>query len=202
VPKLDWWTSEAAGEKSVPLFDWEKVSASFLNPQYLGTINSEYETVKPTVEPAVEPTVLYPERWPTSEYLGQALQRRWRSELINQLVTFLQDKSHLFDAIAFRGMSGALIGPVLADRLDKKLIMVRKPTDGESHSRMTVEGEKADRYIIVDDFVSSGSTVRAIIQALVHAEFTDQKPIAVMAYLPHCGRSQTHVDDIPIWRTE
>ena len=42
---------------------------------------------------------------------------------IKALTLFGLDK---FDTIAFRGMSGALIGPILADALNKHLILVRK----------------------------------------------------------------------------
>lgn len=71
-----------------------------------------------------------------------------------------------FDTIAFRGMSGALIAPILALNLQKELILVRKPAD-DSHSWFKVEGNKdAQRYVIVDDFESSGKTKRTIIEAV------------------------------------
>lgn len=71
-----------------------------------------------------------------------------------------------FDTIAFRGMSGALIAPILALNLQKELILVRKPDD-DTHSWYKVEGNKsANRYVIVDDFESSGHTKRTIIEAV------------------------------------
>jgi adenine/guanine phosphoribosyltransferase-like PRPP-binding protein len=64
-----------------------------------------------------------------------------------------------FDSIAFRGMSGALIAPAVAVRLKKSLILVRKKKD-DSHGGRDVEGNKASRrYVIIDDFISSGDTV-------------------------------------------
>lgn len=70
-------------------------------------------------------------------------------------------RSHNFDTLAFRGMSGAFLGPALAARLNKQMILVRK-NDG-SHSPYLVEGNtNARRYIIVDDFVDSGETMTAI----------------------------------------
>lgn len=75
-------------------------------------------------------------------------------------------RDHDFDTIAFRGMSGALIAPALALELQKNLIMVRKPSD-KGHSCFKVEGNQdAKRYIIVDDFESSGDTKRIIIEAV------------------------------------
>ena len=71
------------------------------------------------------------------------------------------------EAIAFRGMSGALIASPVAVRLQKSLILVRKPNDG-SHSSYKVESCKVEpkNYVILDDFVSSGKTANAIIKAI------------------------------------
>ena len=69
------------------------------------------------------------------------------------------------DAIAFRGMSGALIAPAVSIRLGIPLIMVRK--EAKTHSAHSVEGYAlAKRYVIVDDLVASGKTVIAICEAI------------------------------------
>lgn len=72
----------------------------------------------------------------------------------------------VFDAIAFSGMSGALIAPSIAMRMNKSLIMVRKPSDN-THSQFRIEGDKsARRYIVLDDFISLGKTVRRIVEGV------------------------------------
>jgi len=69
-----------------------------------------------------------------------------------------------FDTIAFRGMSGALVAPIVARDLKKEIILVRKEK-GDNHSGYTVEGHiGAKKYVILDDFISSGATVREIIK--------------------------------------
>jgi adenine/guanine phosphoribosyltransferase-like PRPP-binding protein len=71
-----------------------------------------------------------------------------------------------FDAVAFRGMSGALIGPPVAVRMNKSMIMVRKDND-RSHSSHLVEGDRSvKRYIILDDFQSTGTTGAVIVRAV------------------------------------
>ena len=71
-------------------------------------------------------------------------------------------KYHDFEAIAFRGMSGALVSIPLALEMNKTLIMVRKPNT-DTHSSYPVEGDtKAKRYVIVDDFVASRATAKAV----------------------------------------
>lgn len=68
-----------------------------------------------------------------------------------------------FEAIAYRGNSGALVAPAVAARMGKRLIMSRKPGEN-SHSSSHIEGPKwALRYVIVDDFVSTGRTINTIV---------------------------------------
>lgn len=71
-----------------------------------------------------------------------------------------------FDTIAFCGMSGALVAPAVAVRLRKWMTLVRKPSDGLSHG-MRVEGAVQGRYMILDDFISEGDTVRRIQEAIL-----------------------------------
>jgi adenine/guanine phosphoribosyltransferase-like PRPP-binding protein len=71
-----------------------------------------------------------------------------------------------FDAIAFRGMSGAMVAPVLASRLNKSLILVRKE-DEVCHSSHNVEGAThPQRVAVVDDFVATGETLTAIVRGV------------------------------------
>lgn len=86
-----------------------------------------------------------------------------------------------FDAIAFTGLSGSVIAGAVASAMDKYLYCVRK--EGESkHSAYVVEGpETGLRYIIIDDFISSGSTVRRVMEKV--AAHTDNQAKCVGAYL-------------------
>ena len=101
-----------------------------------------------------------PEKYEHCGYLAQALQREEIDEAVGLCVETL--KGRKFDTIAFRGLSGALIAPIVAHILSKEIIVVRKKqTD---HSNHRVEGHlAAKRYVILDDFISGGETVREII---------------------------------------
>jgi len=80
-----------------------------------------------------------------------------------------REKHHgdTFDAIAYRGASGAIIASIIAHQLKKPLILVRKPEDTKGHSPYSLEGPKSvKRYLIVDDFMSSGKTYEAIREAI------------------------------------
>ena len=84
---------------------------------------------------------------------------------VKQVIRMIRERKLEFDAIVCRGVSGLLIAPIVAMRLNKTLIVVRK---GEkTHSAYTVEGDHgAKRYLILDDFIDGGDTVRAIIKCV------------------------------------
>lgn len=68
------------------------------------------------------------------------------------------------DAIAVRGISGAVIGGAVSLVTNLPLIIVRKDNDG-THSVYTVEfdeGKLCRAYCIIDDLVSSGNTIDII----------------------------------------
>lgn len=99
-----------------------------------------------------------------SEYLDDYLCSKNLNKIIKKVKKSINSKL-VFDSIAFRGMSGALLAPTLAIRLNKQLIMVRKKT--ETHSGLIVEGNlKSKKYIIVDDFIDSGLTVANILMEI------------------------------------
>lgn len=71
-------------------------------------------------------------------------------------------KNGRFDAIAFTGTSGAALAYIVANKLNVGLICVRKGDN--SHYRGKVEGMRnANQYIIIDDFIDSGKTIKTII---------------------------------------
>lgn len=71
-----------------------------------------------------------------------------------------------YEAIAFRGSSGAALAFPVSARLNKPCIYVRKPTE-QTHGK-SIEGPNivVKRYLIIDDFIGAGGTVREIQNAL------------------------------------
>jgi orotate phosphoribosyltransferase len=76
-----------------------------------------------------------------------------------------------FDFIAVSGMSGVVVGAPAALRLHKPLVIVRKDDDSNGHhaggSFIGFDSVKG-RYVIVDDFTSSGRTLEYIINRIDH----------------------------------
>lgn len=103
-----------------------------------------------------------------SPYLHDALVPEHRANNIRRAVETLT--KHEFDAIAVSGVSGLTMGSIVSFQLNKPLIVVRKDyevTDHHSHSTLKVEGpDRIDSFVIFDDCISSGNTVKRIDQAI------------------------------------
>lgn len=101
---------------------------------------------------------------------------------VNKMVLRMKDfrKNHKFDAIAFTGTSGAAMAYILSYKLKLPLICVRK--DDKNHFGQSIEGcISALTYVIVDDFISSGSTIIRI-HKQIKKEMPEAKPVAVFLY--------------------
>ena len=86
-------------------------------------------------------------------------------DVVRRIREFMKITGTKIDTIAFRGMSGALIAPTVADRLKIPMVMIRK---GENTHGKHVEGKtkEINNYIIIDDFVATGATIESIISAV------------------------------------
>ena len=79
----------------------------------------------------------------------------------------LLKKTLKFHAIAFRGTSGAAMAYPISAATSIPLICVHKPVD-KSHGGLVEGSSKIDvkKYIIIDDFIATGATIRAIIKEI------------------------------------
>lgn len=108
-------------------------------------------------------------------YLSSALTTKGLNAAKLRVLRLIRENGLKFDAVAFRGVSGALVAPLVAAALKKNLIVVRKDNE-EAHSFARVEGLigfdrgklnlDGFRYILVDDFIGYGSTVLAVVEAM------------------------------------
>jgi adenine/guanine phosphoribosyltransferase-like PRPP-binding protein len=72
-----------------------------------------------------------------------------------------------YDTIVGTGFSGGLVVPILARELGQNFVLIRKPRDNSHHSGQMV-GQLGERWVFVDDFISSGRTrdrVKRIVKA-------------------------------------
>lgn len=79
-----------------------------------------------------------------------------------------------FDTLVGTGFSGGIVIPSVALALDKKFVLIRKETDDSHHGRGRLVGTLGERWIFVDDFISSGSTRRRVIEKIRDGEFGER----------------------------
>jgi adenine/guanine phosphoribosyltransferase-like PRPP-binding protein len=125
---------------------------------------------------------------------------------IKETTRFLRHKFKFqFTHVAFSGYSGALVAPQVAKRLDKQILVIRKP-DENCHSSANLEfvwitpktTYKRNiytqtwsllRYVIIDDFISSGKTIRRIRKTIQQTYRGKTRCVGVIIYHPDWGGS-------------
>lgn len=118
-----------------------------------------------------------------TDYLGEVYSKKYLKVLPQAVKEVRSLRRKLgFDAIAFTGSSGAALAFPLSFLLELPLIHVRK---GRSHYYGgAIEGTiSSKRYLIVDDFIESGSTIRRIIRKIDSALNNQAQPVGVYLYV-------------------
>lgn len=108
---------------------------------------------------------------PHANYLSAGFTRR--KLIVEECYNLLKTPRYEFDAIVVRGVSGLLIGAIVAHILDKPILVVRKPweiKDGRCHSCYLVESaydKGAEfKWIFFDDCIGQGATQRSVREAM------------------------------------
>ena len=117
-----------------------------------------------------------------SSHTCHVLNHKIRNKIIIKAVCNLRKIQNTFDSIACCGVSGMMVVPQIAELLNKNIIVVRK---GEQcYSEFRTEGVAPFRYIILDDLICSGGTVRHI-NKVIKEEYARSYCIGVYCYLPN-----------------
>ena len=117
-----------------------------------------------------------------SSHTCHVLNHKERNKIIIRAVCKLRKIQDSFDSIACCGVSGLMVVPQIAELLSKHIIVVRK--NGEKcYSEFRTEGVAPFRYIIIDDLICSGSTVKHI-KKTIRSEYSRANCMGVYCYLP------------------
>lgn len=97
-------------------------------------------------------------------YLRKMTLAELRNVRIGDAVRDLTPHVNEFSTVVVTGYSSAISGSIIADRLNKNLVVVRKPTaePGFDHRSLMVEGVHGEPCLFVDDFICSGNTIRRV----------------------------------------
>lgn len=85
---------------------------------------------------------------------------------VRRVTIGLREHTAEFDFIAVSGMSGVIVGAPAALRLRKPLVIVRKESDENTHhsgGSFIGRDQMHGRYVVVDDFTSTGHTLEFIV---------------------------------------
>ncbi len=94
-------------------------------------------------------------------HICRVLNHKNRNSVIIKAVCVLRKISNQFDSIACCGASGLLVVPQIAELLEKNIVLIRKKGD-KCYSDFPMEGVTPFRYVIIDDLICSGSTIKHI----------------------------------------
>lgn len=123
-------------------------------------------------------------------YLGHLESPDTLNEKVCEILQFLRDDPRDFDAIVVTGLSGMVLGSIIAHQLGKQLTIVRKkPREESSHASYIVEGllTRDHKFIILDDLICTGRTRDRIMQEMRDAsnDFACKvtaKPVDMLLY--------------------
>ena len=95
------------------------------------------------------------------EHTTLLLNHKIRNKIILQCIKDIKKNNINFDTIACSGTSGLLTVPQISELLKKNILVVRKKKE-KSYSPFRYEGPIPNKYIIIDDLICSGETIKHI----------------------------------------
>ena len=115
-----------------------------------------------------------------ANHTSKILSHKYRNKIIMDSYKHLKQYSDQYDAIACCGISGLTVVPQVAELLNKNILVVRKQING--YSNFIIEGASTHNYIIIDDLVCSGGTIKHIIKN-IKEEMPRAKCMGVWSYI-------------------
>lgn len=109
------------------------------------------------------------------------LNHKERNKIIIKAVCKLRKISDEFDTIACCGISGLLVVPQIAELLNKHILIIRK--NEKCYSEFRMEGVAPFRYVVVDDLICSGSTIKRI-KNTIKEDHPRARCVGVYCYMP------------------
>lgn len=134
-----------------------------------------------------------------STHFMELLDRSVRTPRIEAMSKFIEENFRKVEppTIVGIGLSGAIIACQIATRIDCNLCLVRKFTT--SHTLMSIEAEEDfTKYVIVDDQIATGETIRNI-----RTKLGTRKCLGIVLFnvgkiscgYSHCGG----INDVPVY---
>lgn len=117
-----------------------------------------------------------------SAHTCQVINHKNRNKIVIKAVCDLRKIQNSFDSIVCCGVSGLLVAPQVAEIINKNLVIVRKP-DEKRYSKFFMEGAAPYLYVILDDLLCSGDTLKWI-RNTIYEDCPKAKCVGLYCYLP------------------
>ncbi len=111
------------------------------------------------------------------------------TEAVSEILT---DIAPNVDTLVGTGVSGALVVPYIGRVLDVHWALVRKPTEG-SHSDLLVEGTIGECWVLVDDLIDTGETLKRVEEAI---------KLDLYGWTTYCAGAIMYLDGVSYVRPE
>lgn len=110
------------------------------------------------------------------------LNHKVRNKIIVKAVCDLRKIIDQFDSIVCCGVSGLMVVPQIAELLNKNILIIRK-RDEKRYSDFRSEGVAPFRYVVIDDLVCSGTTIKYI-NKVITEEYARARCVGIYCYMP------------------
>jgi adenine/guanine phosphoribosyltransferase-like PRPP-binding protein len=117
-----------------------------------------------------------------ASHTSMVLNHKIRNKVIIKAVCDLRKITTEFDSIVCCGVSGLMVVPQISEILQKHIVVARKENE-ERYSNFFIEGVVPRKYIIVDDLICSGNTIRHILTSMKE-NCARSECFGVYCYLP------------------
>lgn len=123
------------------------------------------------------------------EHTSIILNHKIRKNIVAKCVESLSKIKNQFDTICCCGISGLLVSPYVAEKLDKNLLIIRKEQESR-YSPFQYEGVIPSKFVILDDLICSGETVSCILNT-IKEECPSAECVGIYCYLKNkCSYAQ------------
>lgn len=119
-------------------------------------------------------------------YLDPVYDPKTLIKICQKISSILKDEMPKFDTLVGRGNSGALVISPLAHSLQIPFGIVRKNDSSHYDDKKLYEGCVPEKYVIIDDKISTGTTVRSILRE-VGKRNKNAKCVGLILYLDWFG---------------
>lgn len=124
--------------------------------------------------------------YPHADYLQESLRFDKRKETIDWIISQIKLEKIKFDGFLVTGLSGVILGSIVANRMRKALVVVRK---GENrHSDLDVEvgytpsKRIPKRLIFLDDLICEAETIKRVAATLKREDYCPKNVVAALLY--------------------